>query len=81
MVDISKGSIASLMVDEESPEVERLGQIEINTDFEDVLDDELDDLTTLEGDLFDPKLELGTDDSIRLYLREIGRIPINPAST
>ncbi|MBI2995405.1 MAG: RNA polymerase sigma factor RpoD [Candidatus Melainabacteria bacterium] len=76
MADIGKGAIANLIVDSGLPEAEQLEQIEIDSGFEDaLLDDDL-DLGTIEEDLFDPRLELGTDDSIRLYLREIGRIPL-----
>lgn len=78
MVDIgSESSIANIMVDTELPEASELAQIE--TEFGDVLLSGLDgdlELEDLEAALFDPRLELGTDDSIRLYLREIGRIPL-----
>ena len=74
MVDIvGQSSIANIMVDTELPEAGRLERIE--SEFGEVLLDDL-DLETLEADFFDPKFELGTDDSIRLYLREIGRIPL-----
>ena len=63
-------TIANIMVDTELPDPEQLGQIE--SEFADPL---LDD-AELEEVFFDAKLELGTDDSIRLYLREIGRIQL-----
>ena len=63
-------AIANIMVDTELPDPEQLGQIE--SEFADPL---LDD-AELEEVFFDAKLELGTDDSIRLYLREIGRIQL-----
>ena len=74
MADISKGSIASLMVDTEVVNPE---QIALNADFDDGLleEEELADFG-VDEEVFDPKFELGTDDSIRLYLREIGRIPL-----
>src|SRR3989338_9180737 len=79
MVDIAgQDSIANIIVNADSPDVEQLAQIE--SEFSDVLlggDLEGDlDAGALEDDFFDPKFELGTDDSIRLYLREIGRIPL-----
>jgi len=78
MVDIAgQSSIANIMVNADLPDVEQLTQIE--SEFSDVLlggDVEGDDTGAVEDDLFDAKLELGTDDSIRLYLREIGRIPL-----
>ena len=67
-------SIASIMVNTESPDIEQLQQIE--SEFGDALLDDLDLEASVEEDFFDPKFELGTDDSIRLYLREIGRIPL-----
>lgn len=73
MVDVSQGSIANIMVDTELPDDQQLEQIE--TEFSDVLLDDL-ELEEIEEDFFDPKFELGTDDSIRLYLREIGRIQL-----
>ena len=76
MVDIvgQNSSIASIMVNTESPDIEQLQQIE--SEFGDALLDDLDLEASVEEDFFDPKFELGTDDSIRLYLREIGRIPL-----
>lgn len=79
MVDIAgQDSIANIIVNAGSPDVEQLAQIE--SEFSDVLlgSDLESDLDTgaVDEDLFDAKLELGTDDSIRLYLREIGRIPL-----
>ena len=78
MVDIAgQGAIANIMVDAGLPDSEQLTQIE--SEFSDVLlsgDIESDSDAGVEDDLFDAKLELGTDDSIRLYLREIGRIPL-----
>jgi len=69
MVDIAnQGTFASIMVDSDSPETTDLNQIETE-----LLSDDF-DLSDVEADTFDPKLEAGTDDSIRLYLREIGRI-------
>lgn len=74
MVDVSQGSIANILVETELPDAEQLNQIE--TEFSDVLlDDDLDQ-EAREQDFFDAKFELGTDDSIRLYLREIGRIQL-----
>ena len=72
MADVSQGSIANIMVDTELPDAEQLEQIE--TEFSDVLLNDLE--LEVEEDFFDPKFELGTDDSIRLYLREIGRIQL-----
>ena len=80
MAEIANGgSIASLMVDAESPNVEELVQIE--SEFSDVLlasdlEGDTDDFSLGDDDLIDTRLELGTDDSIRLYLREIGRITL-----
>lgn len=71
---LREGSIANIMVDAELPDRDQLEQIE--NEFSDVLlDDDL-GLEDFQEDLFDPRFELGTDDSIRLYLREIGRIPL-----
>src|SRR3989338_6967539 len=76
MADIAgQGAIANILVDAESPDTEQLGQIQ--TELGDSLLGDLDnDLDLVDNDLFDAKFELGTDDSIRLYLREIGRIPL-----
>ena len=68
-----EGSIANIMVDTETPDAEQLGQIQ--SELGDPLLDDL-ELEALEENFFDPKFELGTDDSIRLYLREIGRIQL-----
>ena len=76
MTDIV-GQSANILVEAEAPDPEQLEQIA--TEFSDVLLGDLDtDLgdAAPDEDLFDPKFELGTDDSIRLYLREIGRIPL-----
>lgn len=71
MVDVVQtGSLANIMVDAELPEAEDLQQIE--SEFGSSLLE--DDLGEAEENVFDPRLEVGTDDSIRLYLREIGRI-------
>lgn len=74
MADIAgQESVANIMVESELPEAEQLEQLE--SELGDSLLDDL-DLEALEADFFDPKFELGTDDSIRLYLREIGRIQL-----
>lgn len=70
---VGDSSIVNIMVDEELPDVAQLEQIEAELG-DSLLDDA--DLGGLEEEFFDPKLELGTDDSIRLYLREIGRIQL-----
>ena len=70
---LEERSIANLMVDTESPDAEQLGQIESEL-VDPILDDA--DFGEMEEAFFDAKLELGTDDSIRLYLREIGRIQL-----
>ena len=73
---VAQSSIANILVDtEELPDSTQLEQIE--SEFGDVLGDLDGDIDqAIEEDFFDPRLELGTDDSIRLYLREIGRIPL-----
>lgn len=73
MVNIAQeSSLANIMVDADLPEDSDLRQIE--SEFGQGL---LDDLgVDVEADVFDPRLEVGTDDSIRLYLREIGRIQL-----
>ena len=70
---VGEGSIANIMVDTESPDAAQLERIESELG-DSVLDDL--DFQALEESLFDPRFELGTDDSIRLYLREIGRIQL-----
>lgn len=72
MVDIAE--LGGLMVDADLPSTDALAQIE--SDFDDVLIESADDDSSDADDLLleDVKLEIGTDDSIRLYLREIGRI-------
>lgn len=75
MVDLVQAeTLANLIVDAELPDAEDLQQIE--NEFGDALLDNDLDLHDLEETLFDPRLEVGTDDSIRLYLREIGRIQL-----
>ena len=69
---INQSSIANILADAELPDAEQLGQIEV--EFQDVLLVEDDLGIAEEEEFFDAKFELGTDDSIRLYLREIGRI-------
>lgn len=70
---LGEGSIANIMVDTESPDAEQLGRIQSELG-DQLLDDA--ELEQLEESFFDAKFELGTDDSIRLYLREIGRIQL-----
>ena len=72
----TQASIANIMVDSGLPDPEQLEQLGIDSEFGDALADDDLDLGDVEADLFDAKFELGTDDSIRLYLREIGRIPL-----
>ena len=74
MVDIvAQSSLVNIIADDPSPDSEAIGQIA--NEFEDVLLGDL-DVEEDKENLFDPRLELGTDDSIRLYLREIGRIQL-----
>ena len=74
MVDIvAQSSLVNIIADDPSPDSEAIGQIA--NEFENVLLGDL-DVEEDKENLFDPRLELGTDDSIRLYLREIGRIQL-----
>lgn len=73
MVDLASQS-STLIMDSDLPDAEQLQEIE--SEFSDVLLDEAELEEGAEEDFFDAKFELGTDDSIRLYLREIGRIPL-----
>lgn len=70
MVNIANQD-ANILVDKDLPNSSELEQIESELG-NDLLDDDFD--LILDNNAFDPKFEAGTDDSIRLYLREIGRI-------
>jgi RNA polymerase primary sigma factor len=71
---VSQNSLAEILADAELPDAEQLDQIE--SELGDSLLGDIDTDLSTDEELFDPRLELGTDDSIRLYLREIGRIPL-----